>query len=90
MKLEYSQTAGFFKAIGHPIRLAVVDKLLEGKKCVTDIKELTDVGQSNLSQHLTILKVAGVVDWQQAGKTKCYYLKDPMLIKHILKKFVNK
>ncbi len=90
MDLDYRKVAGFFKSIAHPIRLAVVHKLLEGKKCVTDIKELTDVGQSNLSQHLTILKAAGAVDWQQAGKTRCYYLVDPILIKIILEKFADK
>ena len=83
--LDSRKYADFFKALSHPIRLEMVMELLKGKKCVSDIKELVKVRQPNISQHLSLLKLNGIVDWRQEGKRKCYYLKNPGFIKNIIK-----
>ena len=57
---------------------------MEGERCVNDIKEFVGARQANISQHLTILKLSGIVDWRQEGKKKCYFLKKPELVRDIL------
>jgi len=57
----------------------------KGKKCVSDIRELVKANQPNVSQHLSLLRLNSIVDWHQEGKRKCYFLKNPQLVKDILK-----
>ncbi|MBL7198418.1 MAG: winged helix-turn-helix transcriptional regulator [Candidatus Omnitrophica bacterium] len=87
--LDYRKISNFFKALSHPTRLIIAMELLEGKRCVNDIRELVKVRQPNISQHLSILKASGVVDWIQQGRMKCYFLKNPQLIRDILKAIKN-
>ncbi len=83
IKNNYALGAMFLKALAHPVRLMIVSELLSGKRCVNDIKELVRVNQPNISQHLTLLKLQGIVDCMQKGKMKCYFLKDTALIREI-------
>jgi len=83
--IENQRISNFFNALSHPVRVEIISELLEGKKCVSDIKELVHVNQPNVSQHLSVLKTSGIVDWHQEGKRKCYFLKNPRLLKDILK-----
>jgi len=82
--LNYKKVSDFFGALSHPTRLEIVAELLKGEKCVSDIGELLKVKQPNTSQHLVVLKSNDIVDWIQQGKRKCYFLKNPRLIKDIL------
>lgn len=81
---EFQKQAQTLKALAHPTRLLIVDSLLTGAKCVTDIQELLHASQPNISQHLAILKVSGIVDFQQMGNLRCYHLNNPEKIKKIL------
>ncbi len=81
---DYDKISNFFKALSHPTRLMIVVELLEDKRCVNDIGELVKVPQPNISQHLAILKANNIVDWLQQGKMKCYFLKNPHLIRGVL------
>jgi len=84
--------AQILKALAHPTRLHIVEILLNGEKCVNDIKDLFDATQPNISQHLNILKFSDVVDYRQDGNLRCYYLKDPKKINKIIlavRQFVN-
>jgi DNA-binding transcriptional ArsR family regulator len=83
--MDNRKVSNFFDALSHPIRVEIVTELLKGKRCVSDIRELVDVNQPNVSQHLSVLKASGIVDWNQEGKRKCYFLKNPLLIKDIQK-----
>jgi len=87
--VEYKKVSDFFNALSHPTRVEIVVELLKGKKCVSDIKELAKLRQPNVSQHLSSLRLNGIVDWHQEGKRKCYFLKNPQLIKDILKAIKN-
>ena len=79
------QTADYFKALGHPARICIVKELLKGIKCVTDLQQLLTTSQPNVSQHLTGLRTAGIIDFEEEGKKRCYYLTDPDMIERILK-----
>lgn len=78
------------KALGHGTRLQIVIELLEyGTKCVTDIQEILPVSQANISQHLTVLRSAGIVDFTQSGAQRCYFVRCPELVGGILKLLKN-
>ena len=83
-KIDYKQGAQLFKALAHPTRLLIVEKLLEEEKCVNDIHELVEASQPNISQHLNILRFSGVVDFRQQGNLRCYFLKDPQQIRKLV------
>ncbi len=73
------------KALAHHTRLQIVIELLKGTKCVMAIQDILPASQANISQHLTVLRNAGIVDFSQAGSQRCYYVCCPELIEGILK-----
>jgi ArsR family transcriptional regulator len=81
----YKLRAQIFKALAHPTRLLIVEKLLEKEQCVNDIQELVNVSQPNISQHLNILRFSGIVDFRQKGNLRCYFLKEPQKIKELIR-----
>lgn len=73
---QLEKAASMLKAIAHPMRIAILNFLDEGKKLtVTEIHELLDIEQSTTSHHLGILKDKGVLTSQREGKNTYYYLK---------------
>lgn len=59
------------KALGHPLRIEVID-LLQGKElCFSDILEVTGGLKSNLSQHLTVMAKKGILKARRGGQ--CTY-----------------
>lgn len=72
------------KALGHATRLHIVMELLKGTKCVTDIHDILPMSQANISQHLTILRHAALVDFTQKGAQRCYFLSCPELVVGII------
>lgn len=73
------------KALAHKTRLKIVMELLGETRCVTAIHELLPASQANISQHLTILRHAGLVDFSQEGAQRCYFLAQPQLISDLVK-----
>jgi len=79
-RLEHA--AGMLKAIAHPMRVAILNLLEEGKKMsVTEIHEKLKIEQSTTSHHLGILKDKGILASKRDGKNTYYYLKDNSLSK---------
>jgi len=68
----YYMCADLFKTLANPTRLMILDLLKEGEKSVNEIAKLTGRRQSNISQHLTILKQMGMVTARRE-KTNTYY-----------------
>ncbi len=66
--------AEVFKAMGHPLRLGVIEFLRDGEKCVCEIVEHTGTGISNISKHLSVLKKAGIVTDRRDGLKIMYSL----------------
>lgn len=86
---EYSMsqnemTASYLKALGHPVRLMIARELINGQKCVGEVENSLHIRQANASQHLSILKINGIVDCIRKGNLKCYYLKEPKKIQQLL------
>jgi ArsR family transcriptional regulator len=76
--------AELLKAFSHPTRLAILQELVAGPKCVTDMEELLPARQANVSQHLAVLRHAKLVDYAQDGSLRCYYLCRPHLVQDML------
>lgn len=68
------------KTIAHPARIKILAELSLGVKCVSDFEESLDLSQPNISQHLSLLRVHGIVDYFVDGRLKCYFLKDPIVL----------
>lgn len=64
-----------FKALAHPIRLKIVKSLMNGPLCVCVLNENVEFSQSNLSQHLKILKEAGILKSEKDGVKILYSIK---------------
>lgn len=59
---EQEQMARFAKALGHPVRIAILDLLASQACCYHgDMSEVIPVAKSTLSQHLSELKDAGLI-----------------------------
>jgi len=73
---EIEKAAIMLKAISHPMRLAILAYLGEGKRLnVTEIHELLGIEQSTASHHLGILKDKGILASERQGKNTHYYMK---------------
>lgn len=76
--------AELLKAFSHSTRLAILQELMAGPKCVTDMEEILPARQANISQHLAVLRHAMLVDYAQDGALRCYYLCRPQLVEDML------
>lgn len=73
---EANDFAAAFKAIGHPVRLQILDLLSrgEGQLCVCDVEECFTLAQPTISHHLRILREAGLVGVEQRGLWAYYFV----------------
>jgi DNA-binding transcriptional ArsR family regulator len=67
------------KVIAHPLRLQILEKLSEGVKCVSDLEDFFEIRQSNISQHLSLLRRHDLIDFYIDGRLRCYFLKEPFI-----------
>ena len=70
----YQLKAAFFKALGHPIRIRILELLVEGPRSVSELNEAVGIESSHLSQQLGVLKRAGLVDSAKSGSNVTYFL----------------
>jgi ArsR family transcriptional regulator len=84
---DHCAAAQLLKTLGHPVRLALLGELAKGPKCVSDIQDLVEVRQANVSQHLAILRRAKLVSCHEHGNVRCYYLLRPGLVRDLLQLF---
>lgn len=71
---DIEELATVFKALGHPSRLAMVDALGQGERCVCELRDLVGADMSTVSKHLALLKQAGVVRAEKRGNQVFYSL----------------
>jgi len=74
---DKQRLAKMLKALGNPVRFQIVDFLAKNETCITnDIVKNTLLAQSTISQHLKVLREAGLVQGEIEGPATCYCL-DP-------------
>lgn len=67
--------AGILKALAHPTRLFMLEKLGEAPHCVCELTEMVGSDISTVSKHLALLKNAGLVGTEKKGKQVWYHLR---------------
>jgi ArsR family transcriptional regulator len=65
---DYERQASIYKALANPTRLHLVELLGKKQRWASELQEGLGISKANLSQHLSILKAAGVVSTQREGK----------------------
>ncbi|HUG86332.1 MAG TPA: metalloregulator ArsR/SmtB family transcription factor [Euzebya sp.] len=75
----YELKAGFFRTLGHPARIRILEVLREGSSTVGDLAEAVGVSGSTLSQHLAALRNANVITSERDGSFVRYEVVDPRL-----------
>jgi ArsR family transcriptional regulator len=73
---NYAKWADILKTIGHPIRIRIIEALLEDDKCVSSIRGCLDLPQATVSQHLSLLRKKGIVHHERCGSTVNYSVTD--------------
>jgi DNA-binding transcriptional ArsR family regulator len=73
----YKLKAEFFKTLGHPARIRVLELLSERERSVGELLPEIGIESSNLSQQLGVLRRAGVVDARKDGNTVIYSIASP-------------
>ncbi|MEX1169196.1 MAG: metalloregulator ArsR/SmtB family transcription factor [Chloroflexota bacterium] len=71
--------AEFFKALAHPVRIAILEHLRNGPLSVGEIQALTGVAGSSVSQQLAVLRGRGIVAPERSGTTVRYHAADPQI-----------
>ncbi len=65
--------AAMLKALGNPVRFRIMQYLADHPVCITgDIVEFTTLAQSTVSQHLKVLREAGLIAGEVEGPATCY------------------
>ena len=72
--------ARVLKALAHPTRLWMVEKLKDGERCVCEFVDGMDADFSTISRHLSVLREAGLIVDDKRGKQVYYSLKVPCVL----------
>lgn len=75
----YRLQAAALRALAHPVRLKILDLLRDGEECVCRLAPRAGVTESNLSQLLAVLRVAGIVESRREGHSIYYRVRDPRI-----------
>ncbi|MFE7276102.1 ArsR/SmtB family transcription factor [Streptomyces sp. NPDC057623] len=70
----YEAKAEFFRMLGHPVRIRVLELLQDGPMPVRDLLTAIEVEPSNLSAQLAVLRRSGIVTATRTGSTVVYEL----------------
>ena len=81
MKEIYILHAEMCKVFSNPIRLEILNLLRNKEMSVTELINKSKLSQSNISQHLSIMKSKGIVVSKRRGKNIYYKLSNPKIIK---------
>ncbi|WNV83376.1 metalloregulator ArsR/SmtB family transcription factor [Umezawaea sp. Da 62-37] len=74
-----SAAGELLRALAAPVRIAIVLQLQEAERCVHELVDALGVAQPLISQHLRVLKAAGVVSGERHGREVVYRLVDEHL-----------
>jgi ArsR family transcriptional regulator len=86
----YVAKAQLFRALGHPVRIRILELLFDGERTVGDLQAELDLDSSGTSQHLAALRQQGILESRRDGTNVYYGIRDPRVTqllavaKHIL------
>lgn len=71
--------AELFKALGHPVRLRILELLNTGEKTVSELQAALDIEASSVSQQLSLMRARQLVDSRKNGTNVFYAVRDPLI-----------
>jgi DNA-binding transcriptional ArsR family regulator len=71
--------AEFFRALGHPARLRILELLRPGERTVSELQAELEIEASSVSQQLAVLRAKNIVDTRRAGTSVYYSVRDPQI-----------
>ncbi len=80
---DCERIAEILKAMGHPTRVRILKYLSDGEKCVKEVWQELGLPQPTVSQHMNMLKNAGIISYRKDGVKTCYKVEDPRVIEII-------
>jgi DNA-binding transcriptional ArsR family regulator len=72
----YIKWADILRTIGHPVRIRIIESLLDDDKCVSGIWGSLGLPQATVSQHLSLLRTKGIVQNERCGSKVKYSITD--------------
>ena len=75
--------AEIIKALAHPSRLAMLERMEKGEACVCELQKIVSADISTVSKHLALMKKAGIVADRKEGLRVYYRLKVPCIIRFL-------
>jgi ArsR family transcriptional regulator, virulence genes transcriptional regulator len=75
----YELQSEISKTLAHPLRIAIIHYLRDGEKTVSELTETLGASQSNISQHLALLRQRQIVKTRKAGSTVYYRVASPKI-----------
>ena len=76
---DYVPAADLLRAIAHPLRIELLLALQGGPRCVHELVDTTGATQPLVSQHLRVLRTAGVLRTERRGRETAYSIVDTHL-----------
>jgi len=77
--------ADCLKALSHPLRIGILEELAGGERCVGELSQKMGVSQTNISQHLTLLRDRGWVKRKKEAVFVYYSLSDQEITSALVK-----
>ena len=71
--------AEFFKALAHPVRIRILEILIQGERSVHELQEALGLDQPTVSQQLAVLRAKNIVDTRKEGTVVRYTVRDAAL-----------
>jgi DNA-binding transcriptional ArsR family regulator len=78
---ELAQIASRFKALGEPMRLRILQAVCKAPRTVNEIVAAVGATQANVSKHLSLLAITGILTREKDGQRVYYGMKDQLAVK---------
>jgi DNA-binding transcriptional ArsR family regulator len=75
----YQMKAEFFRILGHPVRVRILELLRDGERTVGDLQHQLQMDSSGTSQHLGVLRTHGILEGRREGTSVYYAVRDPRI-----------
>ena len=75
----YQMKAEFFRILGHPVRVRILELLRDGERTVGDLQAELQMDSSGTSQHLGVLRKHRILDSRREGTSVYYAVRDPRI-----------
>ena len=73
------EAAEFLRTLGHPVRLRMVQMMLQGKYTVGELADACDIPSHLASEHLRLMQRCGFLTCRREGRRRYYQVVDPCL-----------